>query len=508
MATSSAELIRLENISKSFPGVLALDQVSLHVNRGEILSLVGENGAGKSTLMKVLSGTYPAGSFRGQLFVDGRPIEFRTPLDAEKAGIAIIHQELSSFLHLSVAENLFVGHWPSTLGMVDWKKLYAEAARWLDLVGVKCALDTKMAELSVGTQQMVEIAKALSRNTNVLILDEPTSALTAAEVDLLFALLKKLRAEGKGLVYISHKMEEVYALSDRITVLRDGQSVHTAPAKEMPSEILLSKMVGRPLNRLFPEPPARDWGKEELRVEDFSGFSESGKKLFGPISFSLRQGEILGFAGLLGAGRSELMQAIFGDPRIRTIGSVWLRGKKMDLRGPREALREHIAFVPEDRKRDSILAPRSLHENVSVSRLAAGNLFRVLPSGKETERSRESLKTLGTRATGPEQRIEELSGGNQQKVILGRVLQTAPGIVLLDEPTRGVDVGAKFDIYEIIFKLAKEGKAVLVVSSDLLELLALADRIMVLNRGRCTRELARTEFSQEEVMKHAIASAK
>jgi len=499
------ELIRLEEITKLFPGVRALDNVSLHVNSGEILALVGENGAGKSTLMKVLSGTYPAGSFSGNIFVDGQKVEFHSPRDAESAGIAIIHQELSSFLHLSVAENLFVGHWPSSWGLVNWPQLYAEAQKWLSLVGVTCKPEDRMADLSVGTQQMVEIAKALSRNTRVLILDEPTSALTAWEVELLYALLKKLRAQGKGLVYISHKMEEIYQLSDRITVLRDGQSVHTANTKELPSEELLSKMVGRPLNRLFPPSPSREFGAEMLRVENFIGHSAEGKRLFGPISFTLYAGEILGFAGLLGAGRSELMQAIFGDEEIETSGSLWLKGKKVDLRSPRLALREHLVFVPEDRKRDSILPQRSLNENVAISRLAARNIFQVLNETKEEIFAQTSLRSLDVKATDSSQLIQELSGGNQQKVILGRGLQTSPSMILLDEPTRGVDVGAKYDIYEIIFSLALEGRAVLLISSDLLELIALADRILVLNGGLSVRELNREHFSQTEIMKYAIS---
>lgn len=499
-----AELIRLENISKTFPGVKALDKVSLTVNAGEALALVGENGAGKSTLMKILSGTYPHGSFEGKILIEGREVAFRSPADAENSGVAIIHQELSSFLHLSVAENLFVGHWPGKFGMVDWAALRANARKWLELVGVRCSLDDRMADLSVGNQQMIEIAKALSRNSRVLILDEPTSALSPQEVDTLFHLLEKLKLQGTGLVYISHKMEEIYRLCERITVLRDGQTVHTAPTKELPEEQLISKMVGRPLDRLFPEAPARGPGKEMLRVENFCGGTLAGRALFGPISFRVHAGEILGFAGLLGAGRTELLQAVFGDSRIKHEGKIWVRGQEVTANSPRAALRNGLALVPEDRKRDSILPARALRENVSISRLASSTIARWLNNEKEEASCQKSLKKFNTKATGPAQLIQELSGGNQQKVILGRALEAEPGIILLDEPTRGVDVGAKFEIYEILFKLAAAGHALLVVSSDLLELMALSDRILVLSQGHCTGELARPEFSQTEIMRRAI----
>lgn len=498
------ELIRLEKITKTFPGVRALEDVSLTINGGEVLALVGENGAGKSTLMKVLSGNYPQGTFTGKILLEGKEVSFHSPADAEKCGIAIIHQELSSFLHLTVAENLFVGHWPSKMGVVDWDSLREQAQKWLDLVGIPCSVDDRMWDLSVGTQQMIEIAKALARNSRVLILDEPTSALSTQEVERLFRLLKRLRSEGKGLVYISHKMEEIYQLCDRITVLRDGQTVHTASTKELPEEQLVSKMVGRPLNRLFPEAPERTLGEEVLKLEDFSGFNSMGKHLFGPVSLSLRKGEIVGFAGLLGAGRTELLQAIYGDSNTHTTGKLVINGSAVALGSPREALWRKLAFVAEDRKRDSILPARSLEENVSLARLASGSLARWLDNSAEEKRADESLRRFATKTTDAHQLIQNLSGGNQQKVILGRALQTSPGIILLDEPTRGVDVGAKFEIYEILFKLAAAGHALLVVSSDLLELMALSDRIVVLSQGTPTGELPRAEFSQTEIMRRAI----
>lgn len=500
------ELVRLENVSKTFPGVKALDDVSLTICSGEILALVGENGAGKSTLMKILSGAYPSGSFTGQIRIDGTPLQFRSPIEAENAGIAIIHQELSSFLHLTVAENIFAGHWQTRFGLIDWPKLQSEAQKWLDAVGSDIDASTIMGTLSVGSQQMVEIAKALARNSRVLILDEPTSALTPREVENLFKLLRDLKSKGKGLVYISHKMEEIYELADRITVLRDGQTVQTANATELSEDKLITHMVGRSLSNLFPQSPPRVFGETQLSVSNYSGIHQSGKKVFGPLNFSVKKGEILGFSGLLGAGRSEMLQSLFGDAKILTTGRVELLGRHYSDATPRKSLKEHLAFVGEDRKRDSIFPFRSLEENVSIARLASGSLFSWLNSGQEYLGAVKSLKQLNTKATGPEMLIQQLSGGNQQKVILGRTLQTDPAIILLDEPTRGVDVGAKYEIYEILFALAQQGKTLLVASSDLPELMALSDRIVVLSQGHQMGSLERSDFSQTAIMKLAVST--
>ena len=500
-----SEIVRLNNVSKTFPGVKALSGVHIQMNAGEVLALVGENGAGKSTLMKILSGTYPAGSFEGEIIVDGKPREFHSPLDAEEAGIAIIHQELSSFSHLSVAENLFVGHWPKKNGLVDWQALDDKAQVLLDRVGARCHPNTLMKDLSVGSQQMVEIAKALSRNSRVLILDEPTSALTPPEVETLFRLIKELKSQGHALVYISHKMEEIYSITDRIVVLRDGQTVHTDLTSNLPEDKLITHMVGRSLERLFPEAPVRTLGEVILKVESFTGTNKEGDRTFGPISFSLRRGEILGFAGLLGAGRSELLQGIFGDESVKLSGTFEFNGKKVNLRSPRQALRHQLAFVGEDRKRDSLLPTRSLDENASIARLASHSLARLVNTLKEFAQSKISLDQLHTRATSPAQLIQELSGGNQQKVIIARALQTQPEVILMDEPTRGVDVGAKYEIYEILFNLVKTNKSLLLVSSDLPELIGLSDRIIVLNQGRQMATFERAQFSQTEIMKMAVA---
>ncbi|HEX4923440.1 MAG TPA: sugar ABC transporter ATP-binding protein [Bdellovibrionales bacterium] len=503
-----AELVKLSNITKTFPGVKAVDSVNLTIQSGEVLALVGENGAGKSTLMKVLSGVYPAGTYEGDILVDGQVVQFKSPLDAENAGIAIIHQELSPFAHLTVGENIFVGHWQTSGTLVDWDKLYDEADYWLKQIGAPCSARDPMDGLSVGTQQMVEIAKALSRKSRVLVLDEPTSALTPREVESLMKLIQTLRSEGKGLVYISHKMEEIYRISDRITVLRDGKTVHTAPTKDLPEDKLISHMVGRSLERAFPERPPQKLGEVVLRVKDFTGHDQTGKHVFGPINFELRRGEILGFAGLLGAGRTEMLKALFGDPSIVKSGEIFIDGNSTVMANPREGLSNAISYVSEDRKRESILPQRSLDENVSLSRLASGFLGRLLSLDNESARATESLKRLNTRCTGPQQEIQNLSGGNQQKVIIARALQVNPQVIILDEPTRGIDVGAKFEIYDILFKLAAEGRGLIVVSSDLPEIIGLCDRIVVLSEGIEQGILKREQFSQEAIMKLAVGARK
>lgn len=504
-------LVELCDVSKTFPGVRALDRVSLQIRAGECLALVGENGAGKSTLMKILSGTYPAGSFEGAILIDGKSVDFRSPLDAECAGIAIIHQELSGFSHLSVAENLFVGHWPkNSFGVVAWERIREEAQIWLDAVGCTCDPDQPMSSLAVGDQQMVEIAKALSRKSRVLILDEPTSALTPREVETLFGLIRNLKSKGVGLVYISHKMEEIFQLADRMTVLRDGKTVHTANADQLTESQLITHMVGRELNGLYPPKPTALKSETLMELLNFSGRSKTGKYLFGPINLKIKKGEIVGLAGLLGSGRSETLRGIFGDSETLLQGELKLHDQKVrhpiqkQRQNPRLALRSGFAYVAEDRKRDSIFPRRSLLENSSIARLVSGKLWRVLNSRKEYVYAQNSLAKLSTRSTGPEQEIQQLSGGNQQKVILARALETSPEVILLDEPTRGVDVGAKYEIYEIIFRLVSEGKTLLVVSSDLPELMALCDRIVILSSGRQSGELERSQFSQEAIMTLAV----
>ena len=501
--------IKLRNVTKNFGVVQALGGVNLTLKGGEILALVGENGAGKSTLMKILSGVIPSGDFEGEILIDGRRVQFRSPAEAEAHGIAIIHQELSAFPHLSVAENLFVGHWPKRSGFIDLNQMEREARSRLVRVGAH-DIDPKtlMSNLSTGSQQLVEIAKALGRNSRVLILDEPTSSLTPQEAGKLFQVLRALRLEGRALVYISHKMEEIFELADQVAVLRDGHSVHQGLASESNASKLISLMVGRPLDRLFPEKPDSLRKNEEplFSVRDFKAF-ESERRTLGPLSFDLHKGEILGFAGLLGAGRTEIFRAMLGrEPTgIRISGHAMRCNLEIKAQTPRESLTSGVAIVGEDRKRDSILPTRSLDENVSLARLALGGATHILRPQSERRESTSSLESLKTRCRDIEQQISDLSGGNQQKVVIGRVLQAAPEVLVLDEPTRGVDVGAKFDIYQILFTLASQGRGLIVISSDLPELMALCDRIAVMADGQLTAIIPRQSFSQESIMTAALA---
>lgn len=482
----------------------ALRGVHLTAFGGEVHALVGENGAGKSTLMKILSGAIPAGDYEGKLFLDGKPHAFRTPKEAEAAGIAIIHQELSAFAHLSVAENLFVGSWPGRFGLVNDTAMVERARALLERVGAAFSPLAPMQELSTGDQQLVEIAKALGRDSRVLILDEPTSSLSKKESDRLFLLVKELRAQGRALVYISHRMEEIFSLADRVTVLRDGKSVKTAPAAELSEAQLITHMVGRELGSLFPPRPAPSYGSEALRLTAFTARAKNGRRVVGPIDLTVRRGEIVGLGGLLGAGRSEFLQALLGDENYETQGEVRLKGKPFVVRGPKSSYRQGLARLSEDRKRESILPTRDLNENAGIQRLSLGRLAAFVKNEKEEESTREWLRALKTRYHDVHQKIGELSGGNQQKLLIARILQNSPDLLILDEPTRGVDVGAKFEIYEILFSLLEKGKAILLVSSDLPELLALSDRVLVLAEGRLRGEVGRGESSQERVMELAV----
>lgn len=497
-------LIELKGISKNFGAVQALKDVNLTLRPGEILALVGENGAGKSTLMKILSGVYPHRDFQGLIQVNGSAAQFQSPKDSEKAGIALIHQELSTFPDLSVAENMVVGHWPSNKGWLNQTEVIEKAKHWLKQLDSDFLPEQKMSTLSTGQQQVVEIAKALSRNSKVLILDEPTSSLTTRETLKLFALLKELRAKGCGLIYISHRMEEIFSLADRAVVLRDGKSVFTSDIKQVTEAQLIQQMVGRSLEQMFPPKKAISTQEEVLRVEDFIARHKQRHHRLGPLSFSLKKGEILGFGGLLGAGRSEILQALAGDSFYETSGKILYKGTAGSWAGLRASYHKGWGLVPEDRKVQSLLPSRSLTENVGVLRLSQKSLFSWVDEKSEVKRTEEDLKALRTRFHSESQRITELSGGNQQKVVFSRVLQNSPDVLILDEPTRGVDVGAKFEIYQMMRAWTEQGKSILLVSSDLPELMAMSDRILVMSEGRYQKELMQSEFHEEVIMKWAL----
>ncbi len=510
MSSSSAHpVIRLEKLSKIFGPVQVLRGVDLVLNGGEVHALMGENGAGKSTLMKVLSGTYPGGSYDGKIILDGKEVEFSSPSDADHAGISIIHQELSAFPDLTVAENLCVGHWPRAKGIVQWGSVQEKAKHWFERNRIDIDPQARMGDLSIGAQQLVEIAKALARDARVLILDEPTSSLSPKETRRLFELIEELKKSGKALVYISHRMEEIYAVCDRVTVLRDGQSVLSKPLLETKEADIITAMVGRPLDRLFPAKlaPKAD-SALLLSMKNVSAREKKSGRVLGPLDFELRRGEILGFSGLLGAGRSELLQAALGDPRFVVSGDISLNGKVSRWGSPREAFADGIAIVGEDRLRQSLLPTRSIEENSSVLRLSLRGIHGLLQLRREKTGVLEELKKLRTNFHDSDQLITQLSGGNQQKTIFSRVLQTRPSVLILDEPTRGVDVGAKFEIYQILLELASEGLGILLVSSDLPELMALSDRVLVLSEGKQMGLLAKDAIDESRIMSLAVGRGK
>ncbi len=485
-------VFRLRNATKRFGGVTAVEEVTFDLRSGEVHALMGENGAGKSTLMKIVHGLYPPDE--GALEVDGEVVEFSTPRDAEAAGIAMIPQELDLFPELTIAENLFVGrHRPRTRwGTLDQNAMRAEARQRLRSLGVELDVTASVKRLSAANQQIVAIARALVGEAKAVVMDEPTASLTEREVQQLFKIISELTSSGVGVVYISHRMDEIFRISDRVTVLRDGHHISTAPASELDAEELVRLMVGRPLNELFTRTPH---DLEEIALE-VRGLSRSGE--FEDVDFVLRRGEILGLAGLVGAGRSELAQTIFGV-RVPEAGEIRIDGEEVTIKSPHAAMERGIFYVPEERRSQGLILPFSIKNNITLSILDRISRFGFVPrSERQTaDRFAEGLSIRGGSITDP---VSRLSGGNQQKVVLAKSLAREPSILLLDEPTRGVDVGAKSEIYRLIDDLAKEGKAILLISSELEEVLSMSDRILVMREGSLTGEFKREEATQENVM--------
>lgn len=486
-------LLEMKEISKSFPGVKVLDGVQLNLKRGEVLALMGENGAGKSTLMKILGGIYQRDG--GTIVVKGQTQENMTPDIAAKRGIAIIHQELNLIPHLSIMENIFLGRefTYGKSGFVNWSRMRTEAKRWLEQLAIDLDPATPVGELSVGQQQMIEIAKALSMQADILVLDEPTAALTNREIAALFDVIAALKRKGVGMIYISHRMEEIFQISDRITVLRDGRYVGTVRTAETSLDELVKMMVGREITDRFPKVEVKP-GEERLRVENLTVRG----KLSG-ISFSVRSGEIVGVAGLMGAGRTEMAKALFGAERIDG-GAIFVDGKPVRISQPIDAIRAGIALVTEDRKEEGLVLPLSVRENIALPNLAKLSSLGVMNRRAEQALSDETIRRLLIKTAGGEQAAGSLSGGNQQKVVIGKWLATQPKILILDEPTRGVDIGAKKEIYDIMNRLAQEGVAILMISSELPEVLGMSDRVLVMHEGRITGSFSRAEATQELIM--------
>ncbi|MPZ82589.1 MAG: ATP-binding cassette domain-containing protein [Actinophytocola sp.] len=507
------DILRMRGITKSFPGVTALRDVELSVRRGEIHAICGENGAGKSTLMKILSGVHPHGSYSGEIEFDGEVCAFAGIRDSEARGIVIIHQELALVGQLSVAENLFLGNEIATRGMIDWNRTNHAAQALLRRVGLRENPTAPAGDLGVGKQQLVEIAKALSKEVRLLILDEPTAALNDDDSEHLLALLRGLRDDGITCVVISHKLNEITAIADTITILRDGRTIETldVAADAVTEERIIAGMVGRDLEHRFPPRPPAAAGEEVLRIEDWTVHSAThpGRVVVDNATLSLRRGEIVGLAGLMGAGRTELAMSVFGRSYgVDISGRVWKDGREIDVRTVRSAIRNGIAYVSEDRKRYGLNLVTDVKRNVSAAGLgllARRGWVDEHEEFRAAERFRGALriKTPDVLAS-----THTLSGGNQQKVVLAKWMFTEPDVLILDEPTRGVDVGAKYEIYTIVNSLADQGKAVLVISSELPELLGLCDRIYALSEGRVTGELTRAEATQERLMEFMTQEAR
>ena len=476
--------LEFAHIGKVFPGVRALDDISFGVDEGSVHALMGENGAGKSTLLKILSGAYQASA--GEVRIGGQPHLFRSTGEALAAGVAVIYQELHLVPEMTVAENLYLGHLPARGGIVQRARLRADAQRQLEFVGEAIDPDTKLGRLSIGQRQMVEIAKALTRGAKVIAFDEPTSSLSAREVANLFRVIRELRAQGKVILYVSHRMEEIFEVCDAVTVFRDGRHVETFPRiAQVTSEVLVNRMVGRDISDVYGWQP-RPCGEVALAVQELTG-----PGLAAPTSLQVARGEIVGLFGLVGAGRSELLKLIYGGVR-RTGGTIAVHGQPTPARRPREAIAAGIMLCPEDRKKEGIVPIRDVQENCNLSARrnhAAGGF--VINEGWERANVADKIKRLNIRTPTPRQLIRNLSGGNQQKVILGRWLSEDIRVLLLDEPTRGIDVGAKREIYDIMYELTRHGIGILMVSSDLPEVLGVADRLLVMRQGRLSADLPR-----------------
>lgn len=488
--------LEMQGISKAFPGVQALNKVHLRAFRGECMALLGENGAGKSTLMKILSGVHCRDE--GTMIYNGRKYECRTPKDAQEQGIAIIHQELNLISEMTVGENIFLGREPvgPTL-KIQWKKLYEESARLLKRLNMDIDPKTKVSTLSVGKAQMVEIAKALSLNAELIIMDEPTDALTDVETDSLFDVIRDLKSQGKGLIYISHRLPDVFAVCDRATILRDGTFIAEEKVTDLTEDRIIEMMVGRSLTQQFPEKIHVD-GDVVLDVRNLTN------ALVKDISFSVAGGEVLGIAGLMGAGRTELAKTIFGDMPHQS-GSVWLDGSEVRIDHPQKALELGISYVSEDRKTQGLILGMNIKENITLPALKNyQSILRKISVKKEMETTEDYISKFAIKTPGPLQKVKNLSGGNQQKVSIAKGLVTRPRVLILDEPTRGVDVGAKKEIYELITALKKEGLSILLISSEMPEILGMSDRVLVMFNGGVSGILSHEEANQENIMKLAV----
>jgi inositol transport system ATP-binding protein len=489
-------LLEVRHISKSFPGVKALDDVSFSVKEGSVHVLCGENGAGKSTLMKIINGIYhPDG---GETLIRGEKVRIDTPIRAGELGVSMIFQELNYTPEMSIEESLFAGRWPKTrFGRVDWKAIRERTLKLLAQENLPYDPETKLKDLSISNLQMLEILKAISRDADIIIMDEPTSSITNKEIEILFEKINDLRARGKAIVYISHKMDEIFRIADEISILRDGRVVETRPRDQFDIDQVIALMVGRALGQGYPKEEVPR-GDVVLDVEHFSG--PSG---FADVSFNVRKGEIVGFAGLVGAGRTEVMRALFGLDAY-TGGTVKVHGKPVVIRKVQDSIRNGVVMLSEDRRRFGIVPVRDVKENVTLASMKQFFQKGRLHKAKERRKVEEICSRINVKMASIDVQVSTLSGGNQQKVVLSKWMLQDPDILILDEPTRGIDVGAKFEIYKLMTSLVKEGKSIIMVSSELPELIGMCDRMYVMAGGRITGEIERADFSQETIMRYAM----
>lgn len=494
---SEEYILKLEHINKAFPGVKALDDVSLSIRRGEVRGLVGENGAGKSTLMKILTGVYPKDS--GRIKIDGKEVKIHSPLDAQKLGLSIIFQEFNLVNSLSIAENIFVGRLPKKgIKGVDWKTVYHQAEELLEKVGLSEDVTKKVGSLSVAGKQMVEIAKALSFHSKIIIMDEPSATLTTNELQHLFEIIDVLKKENITVIYISHRLDEIFRLCDAVTVIRDGAVIDTESIEKLDRQTIISKMVGRSMDQEYPKRTGAPGTETILKVDNLTR-----EPKFRNISFELKKGEILGIAGLVGAGRTEVVRCIFGADKLDS-GKIYIRGRQVEISSPQQAIDQGIALVTEDRKVQGLVLEASIAENTTLASLKAITERGFVNRKKEKEVAREYIRQLKTKAPNEGTACLTLSGGNQQKVVLAKWLYTQADILILDEPTRGIDVGAKYEIYQLIHQFVNEGKSVIMISSEMPEVLNMSDRVIVIHEGNQKGELSQEEMTAENVMKMAI----
>lgn len=501
-------ILEMNHITKEFPGVKALDDVCFKVKKGEIHALVGENGAGKSTLMKILSGVYPHNSYDGEILVKGIKQSFGNIKDSEKVGIAIIYQELTLVKFLSIAENIYLGNEFNSKGVIDWDRTYSEAEKILKDVKLDDHPDTKVIELGIGKQQLIEIAKALSKNVEILILDEPTAALNEADSKNLLTILKELRSRGVTCIYISHKLEEVIDIADTVTILRDGQTICTKDMhneeEKLTEDKIITYMVGRQLTQRFPRKKHTP-GDVILEVKNWTVHNPDipDKVMIDNVSFQARKGEILGIAGLMGAGRTEFVMSLIGAYGVNKSGEILIDGKKVSINNPKDAIDNGISYLSEDRKGKGLILMMDIKYNTSISSLQSISHASVIDSNEEISKTNSYVSALNIKTPSIEQKVENLSGGNQQKVAIAKWLMTNPKVLILDEPTRGIDVGAKYEIYNIMNELVDKGVSVIMISSELPEILGMSDRILVMNRGKFSGNIGWEEASQEKVMYYA-----